>query len=135
MKKVLTGKSGFSLVEVTIALAVTTFALTTVLALIPVALSTYSDSKLDTIKAQAADLVHARLQAADFSSIPNGMSFPWYLDYDGLDVDAADAVFRVEATLAAQAGALKQLQIDVLHQEGGYVITRFPALASDRGRL
>jgi len=134
MKNLFLKTSGFSLVEVTIALAVTTFALTSVLALMPIAMTTYRESRLDTIKAQAADIVHARLQEVEFSSIPEGMGFPWYLDYDGVDVGMADAVYRVEATLAAQDGALKQLRIEILHQAGGDVVSRFPVLTSDHGR-
>jgi uncharacterized protein (TIGR02598 family) len=134
MKEELSKKSGFSLVEVTIALAVTTFALTSVLALMPIAMKSYRESRLDTIRAQAADIVHARLQKVDFQSIPAGMGFPWYLDYDGVDVGVADAVYRVEAEVQAEDSTLKQLQIEIFHQAGGDVITRFPVLTSDHGR-
>ena len=59
---------GFSLVEVTIALGIIAFALTTLMAMLPLGLGSMHDSKRDTIDARIVQDLTSQLQATDWSS-------------------------------------------------------------------
>jgi uncharacterized protein (TIGR02598 family) len=70
-------RKGFSLVEVTVALAIAAFCLTSVLALIPVGLASYRESSWQTAAANLATSVEADLRAVPPDSTASSAT-PFY---------------------------------------------------------
>jgi type II secretory pathway pseudopilin PulG len=67
-KSLLHQQSGFSLVEIVVAMGILTFALVSLLALFPVALETAAESKAETRITQIAQSVYADLKASSLAS-------------------------------------------------------------------
>jgi len=125
----------FSLVETSIAISIAAFVLTTILGLFPLALSTYRESRFDSAKVQAVDLVQSMLQKTRFQDVPVTMAFPWYLDYDGVRVNQTDAIYRIDATIISQDQYMKVLRIQIKNQNSNSILGSYPLFVSDNGEL
>jgi uncharacterized protein (TIGR02598 family) len=117
------------------ALGITTVALMAVLGLFPLALSVYRDSRTDAVKVQVMDVVQSRLQKTRFQDVPTLMGFPYYFDYDGVQVNDSGAIFRVDASLVSGNNSVKILRLSLKNQKSGTEIGRFPVVVSESGRL
>ena len=85
---------GFSLVEVTLALGLMSFAVTTVLALLPVGLSSIRQSIDETVRTQISQQIAADVLQAPFASVIDPIR---YYDNEGFPVErASDAIFTAK---------------------------------------
>lgn len=89
MRKTRQCLSAFSLVEVTLALGILSFALLAVMGLIPVALRTSRDAMDRGIEMRILQAVQADLLARPYSALPATGSF--FFDADGAEVDSGAA--------------------------------------------
>jgi uncharacterized protein (TIGR02598 family) len=97
-------RGGFSLVEVTIAVGLTMFALLVVFSLMPMGLSVMLDSQKKLIKTEIYSLLEAELSSTPFGDLDRFVAdrFPLYFDNEGNEVSgAADAIFIVRCRLSA----------------------------------
>ena len=96
--------SGFSLVEVTIALGVFAFAVLGLIGMLPIALQTHRDAKNDTVLSQIKQRLAAEALLTDGAQLAgllkDGNRYRGY-DSEGLEVDtnAPDVVYRSEIAL------------------------------------
>jgi uncharacterized protein (TIGR02598 family) len=100
-------RSGFSLVEVTLAIGIIAVALVAIMALIPVGLN----SSRDAIDATRSSLIGQDVQTRVKSSVTNGTFSggdvtlpPWFYDRDGVFVDVtangySSVVYRADAII------------------------------------
>jgi len=87
--------AAFSLVEVTVALGIVTFAVVAVLGVIPTGMNTLRDATRDNVEAQIVRTVAGQLNAGTFT----GLNTNVYYDVDGVaTADANLAVFTVSAS-------------------------------------
>jgi len=120
MKK-LSRVRAFSLVEVVIALGITTFAITAIMTMMPVGLSTLRSAMDDTMTARMIRKVSSDLQMTPFSQITSGDIL---FDVDGeVVVTEADARYRVTYANKAYGantypGASANIGDDLLSVEG-----------------
>lgn len=113
-------RGGFSLIEVVIALGITTFAITTILAMMPIGLTALREAMDDTMEARMIRKVSADLQMSPFSQFhPDSMLF----DLEGEQVtDVNDARYRVSYTNRSHGadtfpGASPEIGSDLLSVE------------------
>jgi len=115
---------GFSLVEVSVALGLVSFAVVAILGLIPSGLNTLKDSTAETIRSQIVRSIAASALTANFSSLNANANF----DNDGQPLLATDTVtyprYTVNATTSAPSfpgsgsgnftGSLTALKIEIV---------------------
>lgn len=91
-------RNGFTLVELTLAIGVMSFALVAILGLMPVGLKTSQDAILDTTKAQILQKVTTDLSMISFGEeLDEYITKEHYFDYEGKMVDSAeDGIFVME---------------------------------------
>ena len=115
---------GFSLVEVSVALGLVSFAVVAILGLIPSGLNTLKDSTAETVRSQIVRSIAASALTANFSSLNTNVCF----DNDGQPLLATDTVtyprYTVNATTSAPSfpgsgsgnftGSLTALKIEIV---------------------
>jgi uncharacterized protein (TIGR02598 family) len=115
-------RNGFSLVEVTLSLGLVSFALVTMLGLLPTGLSTLRASMNQTVEAQILQSIASR---AVISSFTNVTANTLYFDDEGLPVDSqgayytanlapGDCSFPGSANAAALTNSLKSLKVGLV---------------------
>jgi len=87
-------KRGFSLVEVTIALGLVSFAVITIMGLLPTGLSTLRQAMNQTVEAQIVRTIGAQSVIAPFTNLASRT----YFDEEGLPTDSTDAYYTVDVT-------------------------------------
>lgn len=97
----------FSLVEVVLALGVVSFAMVSILGLIPVGLSTYRNAMNLSVEAGIAQRLVADVQRADFQNLG---SADFTFDDQGIEVTADKAIFtaHVDTPQPVSAGNIIQ---------------------------
>lgn len=95
--------SGFSLVEVTIALGVFAFAVLGLMGMLPIALQTHRDAKNDTVLSQIKQRLAAEVLLTDGANLANLSEDVKIFDVEGREfTDSApdiDVVYRAKITL------------------------------------
>lgn len=87
-------RSGFSLVEVTIALGVVTFAAVSILGLLPTGLVVMRDAMNQTVESQIVRSIAGQSVVANFANLTAGS--PFYFDNEGQRIlKAEDSVYTV----------------------------------------
>lgn len=87
----------FSLVEVVLALGIISFAMTTLMALLPVGLTTLRDSIETTVRADVIRQVAGELQQTPFSQISGSTNC--YFSDEGVPTNAGSSFFMVNYTV------------------------------------
>lgn len=128
-------QSGFSLIEVTLALGIISFVLVSLLGLLPTGLSSFRDSMRATVSAQVSQRLIAEVRQADFLGLTAGTQPERYYSVEGIEVAAkADAVTSARVTvqdnavLPGSAGAssnLKLIRVEIAPNPGGQVADPF----------
>ena len=97
---------GFSLVEVVLAIGLTTFALLVMFSLMPVGLNTMQDTNRQIVESEIFNMMGAELTTVKYSLLDDytasASNFPAYFDMDGLKLAATDkarAVFTVKCAV------------------------------------
>ena len=107
---------GFSLVEVVLAIGLTTFALLVMFSLLPVGLNTMQDANRQIVESEIFNTLGSEISSTKFGEPPphtndldayvTSTRFPMYFDNEGLPVtDPAKAVFTVRCALAPAAAS------------------------------
>jgi len=87
----------FSLVEVAIALGLVTFAVVSVIGLLPVGLSTMRDAMTQTVSTQIVREISAELLLTPFQQINDYINqSPIFFDVQGKRASSADAYYKVQ---------------------------------------
>jgi len=94
-------RKGFSLVEVVLALGVCSFALVSLMSLMPVSLDSARNALEITRIAKAFQQVTADLTQSKFTNVAAMSTATNYFDYDGNPTNASGKYFTVLATVAA----------------------------------
>jgi uncharacterized protein (TIGR02598 family) len=126
--------AGFSLVEVTLALGIVSFAMVPLIGLLPVSYTSFQASTRSVTTTQLAQRIFAELQQTDFAQLAGAESF---YDVQGVEVGKTDSkkVFDVRVQIvdamklptsaAVAAGSLlgnthlKQIVVQVAENPGG----------------
>jgi uncharacterized protein (TIGR02598 family) len=93
------GRKAFSLVEVTISLGIVSFAVLSILGLLPTGLNTLRASMDETIRAQIMKSMAANAVIADFESLSNGSTN--YFDDEGILVQNQNQAYYTVVTVPA----------------------------------
>ena len=95
--------SGFSLVEVTIALGIFAFAVLGLMGMLPIALQTHRDAKLDTVLSQIKQRLAAEVLLTDGANLANLSENVKIFDVEGRELTASapdiDVVYRARIAL------------------------------------
>ena len=95
--------SGFSLVEVTIALGIFAFAVLGLMGMLPIALQTHRDAKLDTVLAQIKQRLAAEVLLTDGANLANLSTIEKKFDVEGRELASnapdIDIVYRAKIAL------------------------------------
>lgn len=114
LKMYLQKRHGFSLVEVTIAMGIFTFAALPILGLMSVALTSTRNSSDMSTATQLAGGVAARLEQQNFSSLANGTTDYFFDDFGKPLASESNAVYRAVATIGnSDSSNLKRVEISV----------------------
>lgn len=73
-------KSGFSLVEVVLALGICSFAMVAIVGMIPVGLSTFKDAMNTTVQSQIVQRIAGDVLLADYQNLATGQEETYYND-------------------------------------------------------
>lgn len=133
---------GFSLVEVTLALGLVSFALLSVMGLMPVGLSTLRQATDQTAEAQIIQKLSGTLFLTPFSKLAGGTAY--YNREGGEESDTSRQIYRVQTSLtnadypvsgtnAPQATSLLQVQIEVTRVQGVRTTNRFNVYVPNSG--
>jgi uncharacterized protein (TIGR02598 family) len=99
-------RHGFSLIEVCLAIGVVVFALTALMGLLSIGLSTGTDSAADTRLAAMAECVMTQERNMPFFQFTS-LSQPYYFDYQGdLLPGSTGAYYQCSVTVSSVSGAL-----------------------------
>jgi len=94
------GRTGFSLVEITLVMGIVCFALLPILGLLPIGLSTISAATTQTSEANIAKEMNAELQRISLSEITDLSQMIYYYDKSGSPVtNAKDAFFSANFSI------------------------------------
>ena len=95
--------SGFSLVEVTIALGIFAFAVLGLMGMLPIALQTHRDAKLDTVLSQIKQRLAAEVLLTDGANLANLSTIEKKFDVEGRELASnapdIDIVYRAKIAL------------------------------------
>ena len=110
----------FSLVEVVMALAIFSFAIVSILGVMPNALSSMQSSTSRAVSARLLEQVG--VEASQMGTNPPGdfvATFPRFFDVEGLPLkSAAGAIYRMDLSIRSSAGAVSSgAQTVPIHQE------------------
>jgi uncharacterized protein (TIGR02598 family) len=106
------GETAFSLVEVAIAFAVLSFAMITLLGLLPLALTTFRETKRDTIHANILQYLAATANLTPFASLatPSAFATNWNFDDQGqvlsTNATTAGTIYSAYITVTSNANAI-----------------------------
>lgn len=130
-------ESGFSLIEVTLALGIISFALVSLLGLLPAGLSSFRDSMRTTVSAQVSQRLIAEMRQAEFAGLSIGVQPERYFSVEGIEVleaQKADSVTSARVTVlanallpgsAAASANLKLIRVEIAPNPGGQVANPF----------
>lgn len=97
--------SGFSLIEVTLALGVVSFALVAVLGLIPVGMVAFRKAVDVSVGSQIVQQVVADFQQADFATLTQAQAPAYrYFDDQGVEQTGGKGLYQVNVVVDATAG-------------------------------
>ncbi len=105
-------KSAFSLVETVIALGVISFALTTLLGLMPVGLNMFQESVHATVRTDVVRQLTSQFQETPFDKLRESQSMLYYSDRGALVSNEEDALFGVTYSFTPNT--------PLLASQGGY---------------
>lgn len=97
------GKSGFSLIEVLLAIGLVTFSMLVIFSLMPAGLATLQEANRQIVETEIYNTLGAELASTPFDNLTNYQTtrFPAYFDNEGNETDASgDPVFTVRCDLA-----------------------------------
>ncbi|MFV0338477.1 MAG: Verru_Chthon cassette protein B [Chthoniobacterales bacterium] len=113
-------QAAFSLVEVTIATGLVTFAMLVIFSLLPVGLNSLQASSRQIAEAEIFNLVEAEVNSTPFDKLEDYQTgqFPLYFDYEGLQLapakkDDASYIARCATPVAETGGEVKRVTISV----------------------
>lgn len=95
-------RSGFSLIEVLLAIGLVTFVLLVIFSLMPTGIATLQSASRQIVETEIYNAYGAELAATPFSQLTNyvnGTNFPAYFDNEGNKTDSGKAVFTVRCSL------------------------------------
>lgn len=100
------GRGAFSLVEVVLALGITTFAILTLVGLLSVAVESNKDSRADSVAVFIGDNIRSRVQSDPYwpwtEATISSVSFPqttnYWFSFEGLEVPSTQAYYRAAVT-------------------------------------
>jgi uncharacterized protein (TIGR02598 family) len=137
--------SGFSLVEVTLALGIVAFALLAILGLVPVGMKSSGEAidatRTSLIGQDTQNRVRTTVTAATFSSATDLTPPPWFYDRDGVLVDTAangfsNVVYRTDAIVHKDWGTNgPPVNVDATVLRPVTVQLRWPLKTSDGSPL
>jgi uncharacterized protein (TIGR02598 family) len=87
----------FTLVEVALALGLCAFALTAIVALLPVSLDSARNAQETTRVAKAFETVASELTQSPFDAVGAMTTRDYYFDYEGLSADAGGAPYNANS--------------------------------------
>jgi uncharacterized protein (TIGR02598 family) len=101
--------SGFSLVEVSVAMAIVSFAMVSILGLIPMGLTNFRQAMNNTVEAQIVQGITSDLELASFTSLQSTTD---YYDSDGNATTASSQpVYTATVTVAAVDGSKEPVNL------------------------
>lgn len=124
----------FSLIEVTIALGIVSFALTALMGMLPVGLGLFRNATETSVATRIVQKVSGDLQQADFDSIASAESHLLYFDEQGTVLSSpSGAIYwarvsifsgaRLPGSTQANAGDLARIVIQVAHNPSSKELT------------
>lgn len=108
--------SAFSLIEVTLAVGVVSFALLVAMATIPAGLSALSEAGQSNTRAEIIRAVSAELRSTPFDRINDYLAssrFPILTDVDGVEVPESEAVFTIRCKAEPVEGDLEVRRVRI----------------------
>lgn len=99
-------KSGFSLVEVVLALGICSFSMMAIVGMIPVGLSTFNDAMNTTVQSQIVQRLAGDVLLTDYSSLTGSAGAPHYYNEQGLPTSQASSDVVYVAVIEQQRLAL-----------------------------
>lgn len=126
-------EKGFSLVEVTTALAIFSFAVMGLVGLLPIAIGAHKEAKLKTVLSQITQRMAAEVQLTDGSQISNLDGVTRMFDVEGVELsnsEANRAVYRARIEVDAvsmpgstsPSGSLQRVELYAVQDPNGTVI-------------
>lgn len=118
--------AAFSLIEVTLALGILSFAGVAIFALLPVALTSLQTSSFDTIVTQIATDARADLQQVEL--VGSGQKVSYY-DSNGQQVSRGESVYTAyrsetpQLMPGATTGSLRRVSLQVVYNPGRVALT------------
>lgn len=109
-------RTGFSLVEVLLAIGLVTFVLLVVFSLMPTGLATLQSASRQIVETEIYNTYGAELAATPFSQLTNyvnGTNFPAYFDHEGNKTDPGTAVFTVRCSLENSGSTNAELNAEL----------------------
>ena len=103
VRSYLRGETGFSLIEVVLAIGIVSFAFVTLLGLLPVGLTAFRQSIDTTVGSQIVQRVVNEAQQADYTSLINSGTTQRYFDDQANEVTAANAnnsIYTVQVSVS-----------------------------------
>ncbi|MEZ0297399.1 MAG: Verru_Chthon cassette protein B [Candidatus Methylacidiphilales bacterium] len=135
-------RSGFSLVEVTLAIGLVAFAIVVIFSLMSVGLATLQEANRQIVETEIFNTVGSELSSTPFDQLSTYCSarFPVYFDNEGVETTSVpNRVFTARYEIAAPEGAgeLRRITVSVGYQhdptETGYKPTKRTFLIANRG--
>lgn len=126
-------RNAFSLVEVTLALAIFSFAVMALVGLLPVAINNHREAKLNTILSQISQRMTAEVLLSDGSQLSALNEVTRYFDYDGVELgeaQASKAYYRAKIVLtptfqlpgSATSTSLQRIELYAVQDPKGSLI-------------
>lgn len=117
----LLSRGGFSLVEVILAIGLTTFAALVVFSLLPVGLLSLQDTNRQIVETEVFNTIGAELASTPFEKLTNYQAarFPVYFSNDGVEVPSGtESTFTVRCSppVAEPGGELNRVTISIGYQ-------------------
>lgn len=107
----------FSLVEVTIALAVLSFAIISLLGLITVAIKSTHNSDVQGAQSAIVSTITGKLSSQNFTNTVISLPFINYFTLQGVETNASAAIYRCEVTDVSPPGSatnfMRQVQLTI----------------------
>jgi uncharacterized protein (TIGR02598 family) len=101
--------NGFSLVEVAISMAVVSFALVSILGMVPIGMTNFRQAMNNTVESQIVQSLTSDLELASFSQLAATPTF--YFDADGNPANATTQVYTATITVASVNGTAQPVNL------------------------
>jgi len=115
------GKRGFSLVEVTIALGVTAFALVALFGMLPTGLNLFRSSMDVSVKSQIAQQLVSEAMQTDFETILTQEDGFRYFNDEGIEVPESTSIYTAKVSFDKELSGMQELR-------GGFAVPKVPDL-------